>query len=196
MIRIKFDKAMILAKIAKAEMEIRTKAGPRALNAATKNVVKEAKRLFREEIGVRLNAREMNRRVQFRKRARRGSIYTIIALDARKMPLSKLNPRPKGVMSARGPRTGVTAIMGKGKRVFVKDGFLATVSRPQGANYRGVFRRIGRERDKITEMSSTRPREIFESSNFRVELQEYARDQVKAQMRREVARLNFMKRKK
>lgn len=195
MISIKFDRAAMFAKLARTEMEIRNKVGPRALNNATKAVVREAKRLFKEQAGVRFQARELRRRVFFRKRARRGSLFTIISLDTRRMPLVKLNARPKAVMSTRGPRTGVTAVMGKGRRVFVKDGFLATVSRPQGANYTGVFRRVGRERDKITEMFSNAPREIFNSSEFQEALREYARDQVKTHVRREVARSRVIRRK-
>lgn len=78
--------------------------------------------------------------------------------QGRKIPLSAFSPRTKRVKTARGMRTGVTALLG-GNRELVPGAFLAETK----SGHVGIFQRVGAARLPIKELFATRIMQIVGS---------------------------------
>lgn len=86
-------------------------------------------------------------------------------------PLYDFNARRRIVKTPKGKRIGVTVEVNKGKRVLVKGGFIA-----ETRHRLGVYRRQGKERDKIIHMLTSSVYDIFKETKFAESIQKFAQN--------------------
>lgn len=144
MISVKVDlKSLHEALGSKARTVVR-QAVVRTINRAMDQANTAARREISEKLGVK--QKDLKTRITVIRATSKNPTAELLIAN-KKVPLVAFSPRPVKVMSARGPRIGVSVVI-DGVRQIVKGAFLTDMR----SGKRGVFERKGRKRLPIRQM--------------------------------------------
>ncbi|MDZ4678410.1 MAG: phage tail protein [Oligoflexia bacterium] len=168
MIEVSFDTAKLKDLLQAKAVTVIKKASVHAINTTMISLRTRVKKRLSDELG--LKQKDISKRLNVVKATQTRAVGTLRIFD-KGFPLVQFTPRKVTIQTSRGPRKGVSVLIG-GVRQVVPTGFLITLK----SGKKGIFERVGNERLPIRQLFSSALEEQLKKGSLLTELNDYMLD--------------------